>query len=204
MKLEIPKNCNALLFDLGGVLVDLNLQKCYDAYAQLGFLDFQKHFDSYSGSPFMENFEEGKITKETFIETIKENCKSGTTAQEIITAWNAMLGDLPFEKMNQLLEWKKKYSLFLYSNTNALHVAFLNAYYDNRFGKNVFNNVFDKIYYSHEIGIRKPNKNGYLQILEEQQLAPQEIFYIDDGSKHIATAKELGIQCILWKQNESF
>jgi glucose-1-phosphatase len=202
MKLEIPKNCTTLLFDLGGVLLDIHLQKTNEAFALLGFKGFEKHFDSYSGSPFIESLEEGKLSVEEFIAIAKTYCYEGTTDEQIVSAWNALIGTFPKEKLELLEHLKKKYKIFLYSNTNAIHVDFLHKYYNNTFGENVVQNCFNYIYYSHELEIRKPHKEGFLQILKEQYLLPQEVFYIDDGTMHIATAKELGMQTRLWKQND--
>jgi glucose-1-phosphatase len=98
----------------------------------------------------------------------------------------------------------QEYKVFLYSNTNAIHVAHLNLYYNRTFGENVFQNCFDKMYYSQELGIRKPHKEGYLQIMEEQQLLPNELFYIEDGKQHVATAKEIGISTLQWIPNTPF
>ncbi len=200
----IPNGTKAILLDLGGVLLNLYLQKTFDAFEQLGFNDFNKHFDSYSGSKFIEDFEEGKTSEENFINILKENCNVNTTTLQVLNAWNAMLADVPLHKFEQMQEWKKEYKLFLFSNTNALHVAHLHQYYDAQFGKDVFQNQFNKIYYSQELGLRKPHKEGFIKIIEEQKLQPNEIFYIDDGEKHIATANSLGVNCLLWKMNEKF
>jgi glucose-1-phosphatase len=201
MNFEIPNHTKAILLDLGGVLLQLDLQKTFDAFAQLGFQHFEKQFDSYSGSPFIEDFEEGKISNEMFITEVKKRCSPNTSTTAILDAWNAMLGDFPVPIFELLQQLKKDYKLFLYSNTNALHVAYLNQYYQHRFGESGIAMLFDKIYYSHILGIRKPHKEGYIQIMEEQHVQPNELFYIDDGSMHIATAKSLGIQSLLWKQN---
>jgi glucose-1-phosphatase len=202
--INIPSGTKVLLLDLGGVIIDLHMQRTFDAFDALGFKNFNTHFDSYSGSAFIENLEEGKISQDEFVEIVQQQCNQGTTAQQIIDAWNAMLGPVPDDKFNQLCEWQKEYKLIMYSNTNAIHVAHLNNYYNTQFGENIFQQLFDNIYYSHELGIRKPNKEGYLKIMEEQQLQANEMFYIEDGAMHIATAKALGINCLQWKMNEAY
>jgi glucose-1-phosphatase len=199
---KIPENITAIIFDLGGVLLDLDLQKTFDAFEALGFNGFDQHFDSYSGSPFIETFEEGKMTNEAFIATVKTYCNEGTTTEQILTAWNAMLGPLQPQKVELLQQLKKQYKLFLYSNTNALHVAHLHLYYNTTFGSETFRNMFEKIYYSNELSIRKPNASGFLKIMEEQNLQAQNTLFIDDGKMHIASAKDLGLVTIQWIQNE--
>jgi glucose-1-phosphatase len=199
---KIPENITSIIFDLGGVLLDLDLQKTFDAFDALGFKGFDQHFDSYSGSPFIEIFEEGKMTNEAFIATAKTYCNEGTTTAQVLTAWNAMLGPLQPQKIEMLELLRKRYKLFVYSNTNALHVAYLQKYYTTTFGNETFKNIFEKIYYSNEFGIRKPNTEGFLKIVEEQHLVPQDTLFIDDGKMHIAAAKTLGIKTLQWIQNE--
>ncbi len=202
--ISIPKGTKAIIFDLGGVLLNLNMHKTFEAFDALGFKNFHTHFDSYSGSQFIEDFEEGKITSEEFILIIKKHCTNGTTTAQILEAWNAMLGELPIEKFAFLQSLKRNYKVFLYSNTNALHIHYFHPYYNKKFGENAFQKCFSKIYYSFEFGIRKPHKEGFLKIMKEQNLLPNQIFYIDDGAAHIATAKALGINCLLWKMNAAF
>lgn len=199
---NIPSGCTTLLFDLGGVLLNLNLQKTYNAFAALGYTNFSTHFDSYSGAPFIETFEVGVLSNEQFINTCITQCYKGTTTTQVLHAWNEMLGDFMHHKLALLQQLSKYYKILLYSNTNALHVAHLHQYYNHTFGTNTVQNVFTKIYYSNEIGIRKPNAEGFVLIMEEQQLQPQQIFYIDDGAMHIATGKQLGMHTLLWQQND--
>ncbi len=199
--ITLPTTTKAILFDLGGVLLNLQLHKTFTAFEQLGLYNFSKEFDSYSGSPFIEQFEEGKITSEQFVETIKSRCNPNTTTAQILTAWNAMLGEFPLKKLALLQQLAKQYKLLLYSNTNALHVAHLHLYYNNLFGNNTMQHLFEKMYFSNEVGIRKPNPEGFTFILNEQHLEPNQVFYIDDGSMHIAAAKALGLHTYLTPQN---
>jgi glucose-1-phosphatase len=204
MKIEIPEGITTLLLDLGGVILDLHLKNTYTAFEKLGFHHFHQHFDSYSGSNFIENFEEGKITAQEFIATIKNYCNPNTSTTQIIASWNAMLGELPVHKFEMLQHVKEEFQIILYSNTNEIHVEYLNQYYNQTFGYQKVQNIFDHIYYSQELGIRKPKSAGFEKIMANHNLKPEEIFYIDDGKQHIATAKLLGINTLLWKQNESF
>jgi putative hydrolase of the HAD superfamily len=204
LKINIPGHTKALLLDLGGVLIDLQMHRTYEAFDCLGFKNFDQHFDSYSGSTFIEAYEEGKSSSEEFLSCLLNKCNPGTTTAQVIAAWNALLANVPFEKYAQLNKWNKQYDLYLYSNTNALHVAHLNQYYNQRFGVGKFQGLFKKIYYSHELGIRKPSEAGYLHIMKEQNLLPNELYYIEDGSLHFATAQRLGIPGQLWIMNEPF
>ncbi len=202
MILTIPNNTKALLLDLGGVILQLKLQATFTAFEALGCHHFNTYFDSYSGAPFIESYEEGKITNEAFVQEVLTTCYPGTTIEQVHIAWNAMLGTIPQATITYLAQLSTQYKLILYSNTNALHVAYLTQYYNQAFGMCTFQNLFTHIYYSHILGIRKPHASGFVTILEQQQLMPNQVYYIDDGVQHIATATTLGIPNRLWLQND--
>ncbi len=204
MKITIPEGKKAILLDLGGVLLDLKMQNTFDAFAQLGCTDFYQHFDSYMGTAFIEDFEEAKISEAAFIETLKQYCAPTTTHVQVVKAWNAMLGTLPKHKLAQLQIWKTQYQIFLYSNSNTIHAQHFFNEINQTFGINTFQNCFNKMYFSFDLKIRKPKTEGYLHIMEEQHLQPHEIFYIEDGKMHAATAQSLGIETLVWQMNESF
>ena len=112
-----------------------------------------------------------------------------------------MILDLPDKRLQIIQKLKQKYSIFLLSNTNAIHINFLKKSLTKE-KWNKFNNLFNKIYYSHEIKIRKPSEKAFQLILQENNLRPKEVLFIDDSIQHIKTAKELGINYHHLKENE--
>ncbi|MBT6815994.1 MAG: HAD-IA family hydrolase, partial [Flavobacteriales bacterium] len=144
--------------------------------------------------------ETGEISENELIREIQSSCKSATRKQ-IIFAWNSMLLDLPKNRTNLLENLKEKYQLFLLSNTNAIHIKELKS----RLGKvkySKFYNLFNKVYYSHEIGVRKPHSEAFRLVLDENNLKEKEVLFIDDSPQHIEGAKELGIYTYHLKDNE--
>ena len=105
-----------------------------------------------------------------------------------------MLLDLPEKRLALLLSLKSKYKLFLLSNTNAIHIKAISNQLGNTQWKD-FCNLFDKMYLSHEIGVRKPSIEAFQFILKQQKLNPNEVLFIDDSPQHIEGAKKLGINC---------
>ena len=142
----------------------------------------------------------GKISEQRFVDKFQETYDKASYA-EIISAWNALLLDLPQSRVNLLKRIRKKYDVFLLSNTNSIHI--------NEFRKQIgetkyleFYNLFKKVYYSYEIGFRKPNKEAFQIILNENTINPREVLFVDDSPQHINGARLLGIQTYHLKDNE--
>ena len=121
------KGVKNILFDLGGVLFHIDYNRTIDAFKELGITNFKKYFTQHQQCELFDAFETGKISAELFVKTIQKlsaNCAN----QEIIDAWNAMLVDLPKENLNFLVALSENYRLFLLSNTNEIHIQFVNAF----------------------------------------------------------------------------
>ncbi|WP_431212912.1 HAD-IA family hydrolase [Puia sp. P3] len=89
---------------------------------------------------------------------------------------------------------KKSYRLFLFSNTNALHLAALQKTYINAFGGGSLEDHFEKTYYSHLLGMRKPDKESFEYILRENQLAAEETMFVDDAIVNVEGAEQVGLR----------
>ena len=186
------KNINAIIFDLGGVILNINYQKTINEFANLNLISEDSYFSKSLQTDLFDQIETGKISANEFlIEIQKKN--TAVSIQQIKSAWNAMLLNLPQKRIELIKKIRKKFSIYLLSNTNAIHIAeFKRKIGADRYHE--FYNLFDKVYYSHEIGVRKPNAKAFEVILEENQLAPHEVFFIDDSIQHIKGAKKLGIK----------
>jgi glucose-1-phosphatase len=122
---------------------------------------------------------------------------------QIDAAWDAMLLDIPGEKLALLNTLKKRYRTFLLSNTNEIHIANFSAYLYRTYGAPDFSPYFEKWYYSARIGMRKPDAEIFEFVLRENNLAAEETLFVDDSEQHIRTAMKLGIQAVLMDQNSS-
>ncbi len=186
----------AILFDLGGVILNLDTQKTIDSFIALGadLNVFQ------TKSAIFEMYECGKITTSDFILSLKKELPEYISEALIIEAWNAMLLDLPAQSLEILKELKSKYKLFLFSNTNELHISGFDKIFEKSYPLDSWKNYFDAIYYSHNIGLRKPNASVFNFILMEQNLTARETIFIDDTEMHCNAASELGLKTIHTKQ----
>jgi len=195
------KNIKAIIFDLGGVLLNISYKKTITEFTKIGIENSSSFYSKKSQTNIFNLLETGSISEEDFVSEIKKSCKNASSKQ-ILFAWNAMLLDLPGNITKLLKNLKTDYSIFLLSNTNTIHVKQLkNILGDGKY--NEFFHLFDKIYYSHEIKLRKPDKKAFQIILEENNLNPKNVLFIDDSPQHIEGAKKLGIKTYHLLDNES-
>jgi putative hydrolase of the HAD superfamily len=188
------KQIKNIIFDLGGVFLNIDYPKTQIAFETLGVSDFHDLFTQHHASPLFENLEVGKISSSEFYDEFRSLSKTDLSNEQIEMAWNAMLLDFPKERLDWLEKIKLRYHIFLFSNTNQIHYdAFMKIYRDN-FGADNFNDHFIKAYYSQNIGLRKPYPESFEYILAEQQLDRSETLFIDDTLKNIEGANKIGLQ----------
>jgi putative hydrolase of the HAD superfamily len=186
-----------IIFDLGGVFMDIDFSRTEKAFVDLGVTNFKELFTQHHASPLFEDLETGKISPEVFYAFFREQTKADLTDEQIKGAWNALLINFPPERLNWLEQIKHKYNIYLFSNTNQIHYDAFMDIFNQETGKDDFNQYFIKAYYSQTLGLRKPYKESYLKIIEEQNLIAAETLFIDDTPKNITGAKEAGLQAIL-------
>lgn len=185
-------NIRAIIFDLGAVLLNINYHKTIEEFEKLGIKISHSFYSKKKQKNLFNLLETGKISEKDFTTQLKKECKDGSI-NKIVSAWNAMLLDLPANRVSLLKDLNKKYNIYLLSNTNSIHIsAFKNIIGYEKYKE--FYKLFKKVYYSHEIGFRKPNKEAFQLILDENNLNADEVLFIDDSPQHIEGAKKLGIQ----------
>ena len=194
------KNSKAIIFDLGAVLLNINYQNTIDEFFKLGVKNASTFYSKKAQTDLFNQIETGKITNQKFLAELQKETTNATIYQ-VEKAWNAMLLDLPKERISLLKKLKKDYPIFLLSNTNAIHISAIKEYLGENTYAN-FYNLFNKVYYSHEIGFRKPNKEAFQLILKENNLKANEVIFIDDSPQHIEEAKKLGMKTHHLKDGE--
>ena len=193
-------NIRAIIFDLGAVLLNINYHKTIEEFEKLGIKNSSSFYSKKEQTNLFNLLETGKISEEDFTTEVKKECKYGSV-NKIVSAWNAMLLDLPKHRISLLKDLNKKYDIYLLSNTNSIHISeFKNIIGYEKY--EVFYKLFKKVYYSHEIGFRKPNKEAFQLILDENNLNADEVLFIDDSPQHIEGAKNLGIKTYHLKDGE--
>jgi glucose-1-phosphatase len=196
MKVEGIK---AIIFDLGGVLLDIDYDKTKEAFTNLGIQDFDKMYSQADANPLFQKLETGKIKPEEFCQEMMEYVPGVSCEADVVEAWNAMLLHFRKESIEELKRLKKKYKVFLLSNTNYIHFQSFNKTYKETIDGD-FLSLFDKAYLSHEISHRKPNPEAYEYVLNENNLKPAEALFIDDSIQNIEAADKLGLKTVFLKK----
>lgn len=184
-----------IIFDLGGVLLNIDINKTRDAYKTMGLHNIEEYFRLGHASSFFKDYEKGNISDDEFIDGIEKLTGGKDIKQQITNAWNAMLLDFPEERVNWLKELKNKYRLFLFSNTNALHLSSFQQSFQNVYAFPM-DELFEKAYYSHVVQVRKPDAAAYEIVLNENRLQPAETVFIDDALINVEAANKVGIRGI--------
>jgi putative hydrolase of the HAD superfamily len=196
--MDISKNkIKNVIFDLGGVIINIDYSLLTGAFSEIGLPGFEKHFSQLKQRDLFDLYEKGLISSQDFRDELKKHCKEGTTDAEIDSAWNAMLLDLPKERLELILNVKKEYRTFLLSNTNEIHMLFIYDYLKKKFQIPDFNGHFEKVYLSYELHMRKPDAEIFDLVIGQNGLLKEETLFIDDSVQHIESAKIVGIQTYL-------
>lgn len=185
-----------IIFDLGGVLLNINYQLTNKAFTDLGVKNFTELYSQFHANALFEDLETGRVSDEDFVAQLRPHIPGHVTDQQILDAWNAMLLDFPLARLQLLQQLRLHYNLYLLSNTNAIHLREVNKILEQSRGIPSLAAFFDKSYYSHLIGFRKPEKEAYQVILDENNLRPEETLFIDDTLPNVDAASHLGIQVI--------
>ncbi|MFZ4725271.1 MAG: HAD family hydrolase [Paludibacter sp.] len=194
-------NITTIIFDFGGVLINLNLNQCILNFKKLGLVNFEQYLSNFGQTGFFLQFEKGQITVEEFRNEIRKLCPNPLTDVQIDEAWCSFLCDIPNQKLEILSELKKNFRLLLLSNTNQLHIEISAAGEFAKVGKSI-NDYFDKCYFSYQMGMAKPDDEIFYSILNDANVTPDECLFLDDGIKNIEQAAKLGIQTYLVDVNE--
>jgi len=192
-----------IIFDLGGVILNLDYTKTVDEFKKIGLLNFQDLYSQKMQNILFDDFEKGEVSSAEFISCLIDSENLKIKEIDFINAWNAMLLEIPMKKLEFIDALKKDYKVFLLSNTNEIHI---NKFEDDLKKNNMLNQFykcFDKVYYSSRMGKRKPDENCFKQVLEENQLVPQQTLFIDDSVQHIKGAKRIGIETFHLEKNKS-
>ena len=187
--MDLIKN---LIFDLGGVIINLDVSLSFQQFAKLGDISLEQMNRMAERDPLFNNYEKGLITSELFRKGICELLERDITDDKIDAAWNAMLLDIPLERLKFLEQLKPHYRMFVLSNTNEIHITALNIIMENVYGVTRYHSLFENIYYSHLVNMRKPEAEIYDFVLQENNMKATETLYMEDNHDNIESSQKLG------------
>lgn len=184
-----------IVFDLGGVLVNLDSENCLNAFRKAGIEDIEQQVWKAQEDDLFPRFERGEITAAAFRDAIRQQGGESLTDRKIDDLWNLMLVDIPREKLDLLLELRGRYMVYLLSNTNIIHWEYA---CENLFAYRGFRveDFFEQTFLSFEMHLAKPDTRIYEQVLKEANLLAEETCFIDDSLANCEAAHALGIHAI--------
>ena len=177
----------AIIFDFGDVFIDLNKQAIDTEFRKLGLTAWHDDLDALN-----KKYEIGKIDELEFMQGFQKHLPNADLS-EIRAAWNSILGDFPLYRLEFLQMISKKYKLFLLSNTDHTHIEKFEHNEGQTFARD-FYSCFEKVYFSYEIGIRKPDENAFKYVINNHKLNPKKTLFVDDKKENTDMAEKLGFQ----------
>ncbi len=191
-----------IIFDLGGIFIDIHYHKTRDAFIAAGITDFDNYFQQAYSNPLFAQLETGTILPQDFYDGLRLQTGLSMSNPTIEQAWNAMLGDFRPNSIAILPELRRQYRIYLLSNTNQIHwEAFTNSYTTTTNGL-IFDDYFHHAHYSHQLGLRKPDVECYEAVLQQHQLVADETLFVDDTPKNLAGAVAAGLQILHLPQGQ--
>ena len=182
--------------------MDIDPSLTFREFSNLSGKPVDEIMEIYKNTVFFRDYESGEMSDEDFRQHIREGLNIESSGQEIDDAWNAMLIDIPENKMTMLKDAKKDYRTFLLSNTNNIHRKKFEQFFANRVDNGGIHDVFEKVYYSYNIKLRKPDPVIFKYVLDENNLNPLETLLIDDNQDNIEAARSSGIRVLKVMMNE--
>lgn len=186
-----------LVFDLGNVIIDISIPGTIARLSDRSGLSIQQVTEIYTMSDIFLRYEKGLCTDQEFYLGANELFGTDMSFEEFSSIWNGMLIRIPYERLNLLDQLSSNHRMFLLSNTNDLHLFRFREMMAEVSPSRTLESFFEKAYYSHQIGLRKPDTEIFEYVLKENNLRPEDTLFLDDNSDNIAGATTLGIKTLL-------
>ena len=191
----LPPAIHTLIFDLGGVIIDIDPAGCFKHFQKQAISKEHPAWQQGLDYPLFKEYEMGLLSDSSFLNELRSILANPVLAdQQIIDLWNTMLVDISLDKLNLLETLRKQYRLVLLSNTNYLHMKGFNSILKKKTQHADFSYWFDAIYFSFQMGVRKPSVEIYQMLLEQEGSNANEVYFLDDNAENIRVANSLGIQ----------
>lgn len=187
----------AIIFDFGNVIINIDVPRTFEAFSRLSGKSPQKINQLFDQFQLFKRYESGLFSDLEFREIVRQIIGFPFNDAEIDEAWNALLVDIPSERIELIKQMSLRYPIYLLSNTNNIHIEEANKLFQQQFGIKTVKSLFNKAFYSYEIGLWKPDVAFYNYVLAEINLNANEVVFVDDNEDNINAAKSIGIESYL-------
>lgn len=187
-----------IIFDLGAVIIPIDFEKTFEAFARLSHLPKTVVKSRYAASTLFTDFEKGLIGNFSFLQQLRAllNVPDPVTDQQLIDAWNALLFPIPAERIARIQALASSYRLFLLSNTNPIHIHEVQRILYASTRVDCLERLFEHTWYSYDLGLIKPHASIYENVLQRKNLLAHETVFLDDNTDNITGAAQVGIHTI--------
>lgn len=187
-----------LIFDFGGVIVDLDFSRTVNAFRAAGFFDIEERLSAIKQDKIFLQYEVGEVSTKYFRRKLRKHLSSSLFDKDIDYMWNAMLVGIPSYKLDLLLELKEEYKLYLLSNTNELHWEYAQNCLFN-YKNYTWNDFFKKVYLSFQMHLDKPSPEIYQAMMKDAGIKPDESLFIDDIELNCDGARQAGLNAVQYR-----
>jgi len=185
-----------LIFDLGNVIIDIDYRQSLNLIKSLLPNSFDLKVDSFYSTDFHKAYEKGEIDSPTFRNEVRNYFQQNWDDKKVDELWNSLLGEIPKERLDLVSTLKQSYQVGVLSNTNEIHIDAVYKMLEKDFGINRFEQLFDRVFYSHEMGLAKPSQEIYYKMLEELGTSANRVVFFDDLEANVRGAASVGIQAV--------
>ncbi len=197
------KNIENIIFDLGGVIINLDINQTFIKLSQIFRKEINANiFSDHEKYSFFRDYEVGKINDEEFRSSIKNLADFPIENALIDEAWCAMLQNIPTDRISWIYEATQKYNCVVLSNTNHIHINYFEEYFNRITPYGYPQDMFQKLFYSHEIGERKPDVASFERVLDDTGFDPAKTVLLDDLKENLESAGRLGIKMEYVERNK--
>lgn len=183
-----------IIFDLGNVIIDVDANRTQAALSQLGVERSEDVFTLTQQNALCDRFERGEITRHEFLSGLATFAQAGVGLNALQSAWEAMILEATPNRLQTIAALRKKYQVFLLSNTNEIHYDTVSQHLREHHAVDQLESLFDRTYLSYQVGHRKPTEAIYQHVLHDANLTPVETLFIDDLPANLSIPQQLGIQ----------
>lgn len=193
-----------LILDMGGVILDVDYRKIFSEFVKYDCNDMQSFFTQQTQIPLVDDFEKGLITPAMFRNKVRKLIGKDLENDVLDNIWNSMVLGVRKEDVDLIKTLRKKYDkIFLFSNTNEIHVEYVKNMFFESMGYDIFEILFDKVYFSNEIHLRKPDKESFEFVVKDAGVDKETTMFIDDTAKNILGAEKVGLKTYLLDNNQT-
>ncbi len=184
---------DAIVFDFGNIFLDLDFEATFNKFQELLGIPFLRDNIPEELKHPLRQHERGKLSTDDLIASFQK-VNGDITKESFIDAWNLMLLGIPKNRIEYIMHLQKDYKIYLLSNINEIHEAWIDDYLLETYGIRDFKReFFDGFYYSHYVGMRKPDKEIYKFVgTDLKEKGVENFIFIDDLSENIEAAKACG------------